>query len=84
MGGDVDLARETLRADGHGEVGVKDFEGDGAAMLQVLGKENRRHSTVSELPLDGISPDQGGLQPFEDIEQGRFACKSAKQLYVSR
>jgi hypothetical protein len=61
-GGDGDLAAEALGAEGGGELGAEDLEGDSAVMLQVLGEVDGGHAALPELPLDAVALGEGGLE----------------------
>jgi hypothetical protein len=61
-GGDGDLAGEALGAEGGGELGAEDLEGDPAVVLQVLGEVDGGHAALAELPLDAVALGEGGLE----------------------
>ena len=53
--GDFDLAEEPLAAEDGRQLGFEQLDGDGSAVLQVLGEKDDRHPTVAKLPLDPVS-----------------------------
>ena len=57
--------RNRSRAEGLGELGAEDLDGDEAVVLQVAGEVDGGHPAVAELPLDVVS---GGerAQPSQD------------------
>ena len=60
--GDLDLAGEALGAEGGGELGTEDLDGDAAVVLQVFGEVDGGHAALAELPLDAVAAGEGGLE----------------------
>ena len=48
-GRDLDLSKESLRADRLGELRTQDLDGDGTLVLQVRGQVDRSHAALAEL-----------------------------------
>ena len=61
-GGDLDLPREPLGAEGGGELRAQHLQRHFAVVLQVLGEVDSGHAALSELPLDAVALGQGSLQ----------------------
>ena len=68
-GGEADLAEEALGAEGGGELGVEDLEGDVAVVLEVLGEEDRGHA-VAELALECITVSEAVAQDGDRVGHG--------------
>jgi hypothetical protein len=68
--GDADLPQEPLGAEGSGEPGPQDFDGDLTAVLAVFGQVDRRHAAATNLPLDHISVGEGGGEGGERVCHG--------------
>jgi hypothetical protein len=62
----LDLAEEPLGAEHCRQLGVEDFQRDGAVVPQVLREIDDGHATAAQLTLDLIAAGQGGSQPFEE------------------
>jgi hypothetical protein len=62
-GGGVDLALEPLGAEGRGEVGVEDLEGDQPIVLEIAGEEDGGHAAPPELSLECVA----AAQPFLEL-----------------
>ena len=62
FGGEGDLAEEAFGAESVGEFGLKDLEGDGAVVLQVMGQIDRGHAAAAQLPPDRVTAGQGRMQ----------------------
>ena len=50
--GDADLAREALRAESGGNVGMQDFDGDLSLVFRLAREVNDRHSAAADFTLD--------------------------------
>ena len=61
-GGDADLAREAVRAEGRGELGAEHLDGDLAVVLQVVGQVDGGHAALAELALDPVGGAEGTLK----------------------
>ncbi len=53
-GGEPDLALKALGAEGSGELGMQQLEGDGAIVLEVLGQPDRGHASAPELAIERV------------------------------
>ena len=51
---DLDLAEETFRDHIQADLRMHDLDGDLAMVLQILSKEDGRHTTTADLRLDGV------------------------------
>ena len=58
--GEADLALEALGAECLLEFLAEDLEGDGTAVLQVLGEVDRRHAALAQLALDAVAVSERG------------------------
>ena len=54
-GGELDLALEPLGAEGGGELGEEDLEGDRAVVPEVLGQVDDGHAAAAELTLERVA-----------------------------
>ena len=63
-GGDLDLAKKSLRAHGARQLRPEDLDGDLAAVLEISGEEDVCHSTAADLPLYGVAVSKRGTQLF--------------------
>jgi len=52
---DLDLAKETFRAQGRGDLVAQHLDGDGAVVSWVAGQEYHRHPAAAELPLERVT-----------------------------
>jgi len=66
-GGDRDLAKEALDADGAGERRVQQLDRNRAAEPDIGSEEHRRHSALAELALDGVPAGEDGLEPSQEL-----------------
>jgi hypothetical protein len=90
--GEGDLAEEAFGAEGVGQLGFQDFEGDGAVELVVAGAVDRSHAPAAELALDRVPVRQRRAEPREDVGLGvhaacpsmRFAGRSGQGTSVLR
>ena len=71
--GDLDLAEEPLAAEHGRQLGLEQLDGDGAAVLQVLGEEDDRHPAVAELPLDPVSIAERRPELLEEVHGAAFS-----------
>ncbi len=62
VGGGGDLVQEPVGADGSGELGPHDLDGDVAIVPEIVGQIDRGHAARAELPLDPVATCQGRLQ----------------------
>jgi quercetin dioxygenase-like cupin family protein len=74
--GDVDFAEEAIRPEHRGQVGVQDFHGHLAAVLQVFSEIDRGHAAPAKLPLDRVAPAEGGAEAVDSIGHGTPICDS--------
>ena len=51
-GGQLDLAEESIGAQGRGKLGPEQLDRHGAMVLQILGEIDRRHAAGPDFPLD--------------------------------
>ena len=58
-GGSLDLALEALGAEGRGEVGVEDLDGDRAVVAQVMGQIDGGHAAAPKLAVEHVAVAQG-------------------------
>ena len=74
-GGEVDLALEALGAEGGGELGTENLEGDQAVVLEIPGEVDRGHATAAELALEQVAVTEGvrkgGAGRGQDDTRGR-------------
>src|SRR5512146_732432 len=54
LGGETDLAHESIDADRAGELGEQYLDRDGAVVADVHGEPDRRHTAVAKLALHGV------------------------------
>ena len=54
-----DFSEETLGSNDSGQLGLQDFEGDVAFVLQVLGKVDRGHAAFAQFTLNGVAAFEG-------------------------
>ena len=52
---DVDLAEESVAAEGSGQLGPKHLDRDLAVVPDVLGQVDGRHAAAAELPLEHVA-----------------------------
>jgi hypothetical protein len=64
---DFDLPKKSLRAKGLGEVGLEDFDGDGAAVLQIFGEVDRGHAAPTEFTVEVVTLGQRELKAASPI-----------------
>ena len=69
-GGEADLALEPLGAEGGGDLGVENLEGDGPVVPQVLGELDRSHTPAAELTLERVLVRQGFTKGRDRIRHG--------------
>ena len=79
-GGEADLAEEALGAEGGGELGVEDLEGDGAVVLEVLGEEDGGHATAAELALERVAAAKPCLELCPQVGHVRFGWRKGGRL----
>ena len=65
-GGDLDLAEKSGRSDVGADIGSKDFHGNSALVLQVVGQEDFRHPSLSQFPLDLVARRQRLAQALKE------------------
>ncbi len=65
-GGDLDLAQESSCADFGADIGSKHLHGNRALVLQVVGQEDFRHSSLAQFPLDLVARRQRLAQAFKE------------------
>ena len=65
--GELDLAKEAVRARGASQIGMQDLERDRPVVSQVLREVNRRHAAAAELALDGVAVGEGLLKTGEQV-----------------
>ena len=68
--GQADLALEPLGAEGGGDLGVEDLEGDGPVVAQVTGEPDRGHAPAAELTLERVLVRQGFTKGRDRIRHG--------------
>jgi hypothetical protein len=54
LGRDVDLTQEPLWADGGGQLGSQDLDGDLAVVLEVVGQVDGGHAALAQLARDPV------------------------------
>ncbi len=69
-GGELDLAREALPAQGPGEVGVEHLEGDVALMAQVARQVHGCHAARAEGALNAIAAGESGSEGVQPVGVG--------------
>ena len=52
--GELDLSQETIRAEGRGEIRMKNLQSDDAIVLAILREIDSGHSTSPELAVDRV------------------------------
>jgi hypothetical protein len=62
LGGQLDLALEPLAADGGGQVGIEDLDGNLAVVPDVTGEVDRGHPPLPKLSLEEVAVSQLRLQ----------------------
>jgi hypothetical protein len=67
--GDPDLAQEPLGAEGRGQFGVQDLEGDGTIVPDVVRQEDRGHPAATELALDRVGGGECFGEPRSEVGQ---------------
>ena len=67
LGGELDLARETLGRDAGGEVGAQDLHNDVALERRIAGEEEAAHPAATELALEGVGGAERGLELVADL-----------------
>jgi hypothetical protein len=67
LGGDPDLAQESIGTDRGRELGTENLYGDRTLMPDIAGQVDGGHATLADQPLDGIAPFQGGAEQVEHI-----------------
>ena len=67
LGGDLDLTEESVGPEGGGKLGAQDLERHLAAVLEILGQVDRRHSALSQLTVEPVSVDESGAQSFQNV-----------------
>ena len=70
---DRNLATKTFGADGGTEILMEDLYRYTALVSNVAGKEDSRHTALSQLTLYVISITESSLQPFEQLVQIRIS-----------
>ena len=68
--GESDLEEKPLRTKARRQFWVQHLERDPPLVLQILRQVDGGHPTASELALDRVAVGQGGLKPFQDLDQG--------------
>jgi len=69
LGGELDLTPESLDVHGRGQFGWKDLHHDLAPERQLLGHKYPRHSTATQLALEGIVAAERALEAVLEIGQ---------------
>jgi hypothetical protein len=67
--GDFDLAEETRRPYGGGQLGVEHLKRDRTAMFQVVREIDRGHSAPAELALKPVTFGQSSLETISAVGQ---------------
>ena len=62
LGGDADLAQESLGADGRRDVGIQHLDGHLALVAAVPRQVHVRHAAPAQLPLDDVAVAEGLLE----------------------
>ena len=70
VGGGLDLAQETFRADRGGDLLAQHLDGDLAIVLQIVGQVDGGHATRAELALDAVAVAQGGREAQHRVGVG--------------
>ena len=60
---DLDLAQEALAADGVRQLGLEQLDRDLAAMAQVVGEVDGRHSAAADHALDLVAAGERRTEP---------------------
>jgi hypothetical protein len=61
-GGELDLAKEALGAEGGSELGVKNLQSNRAVVPEIVGEKYRGHAATAKLPLDTVAISQAALE----------------------
>ena len=83
LGGEADLALEAVGAEGEGELGEEELEGDRAVVAEVLGEVDDGHAAAPELALDGVAVGEGvaqGLRHSHEELLGSVACSGTGRV----
>src|SRR5438128_180554 len=73
LGGEADLPREALDADGGAQLRVEHLDGHLAIVLHFFGEKHGGHAAVTELALDHIAAVEAGPQALQGI--GHWWCQ---------
>ena len=67
LGGDLDLAEESLGAERGGQIGTENLERDSAVVLEVVGEIHHGHPAPTQFPLDDVAVGEGGRKPLQQV-----------------
>ena len=90
LGGQLDLALESLTADGGGQVGIEDLDRHFAVVPDVAGQVDRGHPPLPKLSLEEVAVSQFRLQPILYFghapggSEGSAVAGSNQEEYVLR
>lgn len=77
LGGGLDLGEEALGAQSRAEIGMQDFEGNIAVVLEVVAKKHRGHTAGADFAVHGVAAGEGGIELVERVQPrdlgGRWA-----------
>jgi hypothetical protein len=65
--GDLDLARETVRANRRHELGAQNLDRHGAAVAAIVGEIDGRHAAARDLSLDDVPIRQHSAHPASGL-----------------
>src|SRR6266480_4400041 len=71
LGGDLDLAQKPLATQGRGDLLAEHLDGDRAVMPQVAAEQYHGHAPAAELPPEGVTVRQGGLESLLEVPHTR-------------
>ena len=81
---DLDLGQEALGPNDDGQLGLEDFEGYLAFVLEVVRQENRSHSAFAKLTLYAVAALQGDVEADGWIgHAGQDASKACGAARIS-
>src|SRR5262245_19227295 len=69
LAGEPNLLEESLTAEDGGQLGAQQLERHHAAMADVVGEVNGRHSAGAQLPLDRVAACEGGGETALSVGQ---------------
>ena len=70
LGSEPDLALEAIAPHGDRQLGMKDLDGNLAAVTDVLRQEDGRHASAAKLSLDLVPVSQPIMQPGQSVQDG--------------